>query len=94
MGNKKDPMTVVDSECKVRFVERLRVADSSIFPSITNRNLNSPTIMVSEKNQTMFLDVECFHHLTLKSLFIPNGKIDRDKAHPNNTFNVIEPLII
>ena len=49
MGNKKDPMTVVDSECKVRFVERLRVADSSIFPSITNGNLNSPTIMVSEK---------------------------------------------
>ena len=38
MGNKKDPMTVVDYECKVRFVERLRVADSSIFPSITNGN--------------------------------------------------------
>lgn len=49
MGNKKDPMTVVDSECKVRFVERLRVADSSIFPSITNGNLNAPTIMVAEK---------------------------------------------
>ena len=42
-------MSVVDSECKVRFVERLRVADSSIFPSITNGNLNAPNITVAEK---------------------------------------------
>ena len=42
-------MSVFNSECKVRFVERLRVADSSIFPSITNGNLNAPTIMVAEK---------------------------------------------
>lgn len=30
-------------------VEGLRVADSSIFPRITNGNLNGPSIMVGEK---------------------------------------------
>jgi choline dehydrogenase len=30
-------------------VDGLRVADSSIFPRITNGNLNAPSIMVGEK---------------------------------------------
>ena len=30
-------------------VEHLRVADSSIFPRITNGNLNAPSIMTGEK---------------------------------------------
>jgi choline dehydrogenase len=30
-------------------VEGVRVADSSIFPRITNGNLNAPSIMVGEK---------------------------------------------
>jgi choline dehydrogenase len=42
-------MAVVDSECRVIGVEGLRVADSSIFPLITNGNLNGPSIMVGEK---------------------------------------------
>ena len=49
MWNIKDPTSVVDSECKVRFAERLRVAYSSIFLSITNGNLNAPSVMVAEK---------------------------------------------
>ena len=42
-------MAVVDPECRVIGVEGLRVADSSIFPRITNGNLNAPSIMVGEK---------------------------------------------
>ncbi|MCO6389549.1 choline dehydrogenase [Aliihoeflea aestuarii] len=49
MGNKDDPNAVVDPECRVIGVEGLRVADSSIFPRITNGNLNAPSIMVGEK---------------------------------------------
>jgi choline dehydrogenase len=49
MGATDDPMAVVDPECKVIGVEGLRVADSSIFPQITNGNLNAPSIMVGEK---------------------------------------------
>ncbi|KAB2720510.1 choline dehydrogenase [Brucella intermedia] len=49
MGALDDPMAVVDAECKVIGVDGLRVADSSIFPRITNGNLNGPSIMVGEK---------------------------------------------
>jgi len=49
MGRAGDPMAVVDPECRVIGVEGLRLADSSIFPQITNGNLNGPSIMVGEK---------------------------------------------
>lgn len=49
MGAVDDPMSVVDPECRVIGVEGLRVADSSIFPRITNGNLNGPSIMTGEK---------------------------------------------
>ncbi|WP_417708747.1 choline dehydrogenase [Roseibium aggregatum] len=49
MGAKDDAMAVVDPECRVIGIDGLRVADSSIFPQITNGNLNAPSIMVGEK---------------------------------------------
>lgn len=49
MGRADDPMAVVDPELRVIGVEGLRVADSSIFPRITNGNLNAPSIMTGEK---------------------------------------------
>jgi choline dehydrogenase len=49
MGRADDRHAVVDPECRVIGVEGLRVADSSIFPRVTNGNLNSPSIMTGEK---------------------------------------------
>ncbi|WP_310183696.1 choline dehydrogenase [Mesorhizobium sp. BE184] len=49
MGGADDPRSVVDPECRVIGVEGLRVADSSIFPRVTNGNLNAPSIMTGEK---------------------------------------------
>ena len=49
MGRRDDPAAVVDSEARVIGVDALRVADSSVFPRITNGNLNAPSIMVGEK---------------------------------------------
>ena len=49
MGRADDPMAVVDPQGRVIGVEGLRVADSSVFPRITNGNLNAPSIMVGEK---------------------------------------------
>lgn len=49
MGQASDSMAVVDPECRVIGVTGLRLADSSIFPQITNGNINGPSIMVGEK---------------------------------------------
>jgi choline dehydrogenase len=49
MGRRDDPMAVVDPDARVIGVDGLRLADSSIFPRITNGNLNAPSIMVGEK---------------------------------------------
>jgi len=49
IGAVDDPSAVVDPQCRVIGVDGLRVADSSIFPRITNGNLNAPSIMTGEK---------------------------------------------
>src|SRR5712671_5466732 len=49
MGRAGDPHAVVDAEARVFGVQNLRVVDSSIMPSITNGNLNAPTLMLAEK---------------------------------------------
>ena len=56
MGRRDDPCAVVDPEGRVIGVDGLRVADSSIFPRITNGNLNAPSIMVGEKIADHILD--------------------------------------
>ncbi|MEM8868948.1 MAG: choline dehydrogenase [Pseudomonadota bacterium] len=49
MGRSDDPGAVVDPVTRVIGVDGLRVADSAIFPRITNGNLNGPSIMTGEK---------------------------------------------
>ncbi len=44
-----DDMAVVDPECRVHGIDNLRVVDSSIMPTVTNGNINAPTIMIGEK---------------------------------------------
>jgi choline dehydrogenase len=58
MGAVDDPMAVVDPQARVIGVEGLRVADSSIFPRITNGNLNAPSIMVGEKVSDLLLGLD------------------------------------
>lgn len=55
MGADDDAMAVLDAECRVRGIDSLRVVDSSIFPVITNGNLNAPTMMVAEKAADIIL---------------------------------------
>ena len=49
MGRANDPSAVVDTDFRVRGIERLRVIDASIMPTITSGNTNAPTIMIAER---------------------------------------------
>ena len=40
--------TVLDSECRVRGVARLRVIDASAMPCITSGNTNAPVMLIAE----------------------------------------------
>jgi choline dehydrogenase len=55
MGVADDPMAVVDSQLRVRGVDRLRVVDASIMPYIISGNTNSPTLMIAEKTAQQIL---------------------------------------
>lgn len=44
-----DELAVVDSDLKVRGVERLRIADTSIMPTITRTNTMIPAVVIGER---------------------------------------------
>jgi choline dehydrogenase len=54
MGN--DPQAVVDDRLRVHGIDRLRVADASIMPTITSGNTHAPTVMIAEKASDMILE--------------------------------------
>jgi 5-(hydroxymethyl)furfural/furfural oxidase len=49
MGRAEDPLTVVDTEGRVKGLQGLRVVDASIFPVVPCANTNFPTLMAAEK---------------------------------------------
>ena len=53
MGLSSDPLTVVDDRLRIVGIDRLRVIDASVMPTITSGNTNAPTMMIAEKGAAM-----------------------------------------
>src|SRR5260370_5841766 len=49
--------SMVDSSLRGHGVERLRVVDASVFPTVTSANTNAPTLMVAHKAADLILHV-------------------------------------
>jgi len=54
-GAVNDSRAVVDSDLRVLGAKNLRIVDASVMPTITNSNLNAPTIMIGEKGSDLIL---------------------------------------
>ena len=55
MGLPSDPLAVVDERLRFFGIERLRVIDASVMPTITSGNTNTPTAMIAEKGASFIL---------------------------------------
>ncbi|WP_028731476.1 GMC family oxidoreductase [Rhizobium leguminosarum] len=56
MGLASDPMAVVDDRLRFHGIDRLRVVDASVMPTITSGNTNTPTAMIAAKGAAMIVD--------------------------------------
>ena len=56
MGLPSDPAAVVDERLRAVGLERLRVIDASVMPTITSGNTNTPTIMIAERGARLALE--------------------------------------
>jgi choline dehydrogenase len=66
MAPDSDPTAVVDDQLRVRGLERLRIVDASIMPTMPSANLNASVLMLAEKAADMIRGRPALEAVTLK----------------------------
>jgi len=56
MGPDRDTEAVLDAQLRVRGIERLRVVDASVMPTITSGNTNTPTAMIAQRGAELITE--------------------------------------
>jgi choline dehydrogenase len=56
MGGEDDEAAVVDPQLKVRGVERLRIVDASVMPTVTSANTNAASLMIGERGARLSIE--------------------------------------
>ena len=87
MGSENDPMAVVNNKGQVNGIDKLRVVDSSIFPTITNGNLNGPTIMAAEKMADAVLGNKPLEVNNVNVWVDPNWQNSQRQGSPERSVN-------
>ena len=62
MGQKEDPLTVVDSCLRVLGTKNLRIVDGSIFPTHVTGNPWSTIVAIAEKASAIILSEHAIMH--------------------------------
>lgn len=86
----EDDNAVVDSECRVRGIESLRVIDSSVMPTLPNGNINAPTLMIGEKGADHVLGRPLLEPSHAPSFVAPKWETNQRTGTPQRTASVNE----
>lgn len=82
MGEGDDQNIVVDTACRVRGLQGLRVVDASVFPTVPYGNINAPTIMVAEKAADAILGKQPLAPIEAPSWIDPNWETQQRMGPP------------
>lgn len=82
MGVGDDENIVVDTACRVRGLQGLRVVDASVFPTVPYGNINAPTIMVAEKAADLILGKPLLAPIDAPTWIDPNWETQQRMGTP------------
>lgn len=81
----RDPLAVVDPQCRVHGLSGLRVADASVMPAVPSCNINCPTMMIGEKAADMIAGCDPLPPLNLPWYVDPEWRTRQRPRPPGTT---------
>jgi len=90
MGTRDDEMAVLDAELRVRGVQGLRVADTSVMPLLNQGHTQMPAYAIGEKAADLIKD----HFLSLTGKTTGHVRFKGDEEIPSTSLNGMNTLVL